>query len=247
MNAARILPRVGACGALLTVVILAITVLLRLTTRLEGGEMVSALGPEVGEGARIVHRIAAGAVGVLAALALVTARTRASFAVVGLTLLLALVGRYSAGYLSDAATVVNVAGGIALVAAFWRLRVPAPSGPDLAVALALGLLLTAAVFGAATDAAAMRGERAFGPLHLGFGVLFAVAALAAAWRHRRHPVRAAAIASLVALQVALGVWLFADGTRPLGPGWVHAIAACALAILLAGFLDLTQRAAPEGP
>ena len=234
MNARRLLPQVGTWGALLTVVILAMTVLLRLATRIEGGEPVTTLAPDVAQWVRLAHRVAAGAVGVLAALALVAARDRHTYAVAGLTLLLALVGRHSAGYRVDIATVVNVAGGIALVAAFWRLRAGGPWRADLPAAVALLLLVLLAAFGAATDAAAMRGERAFGPLHLGLGLLFAVVALAAAWRHRGQAARAAAIALLVALQVPLGLWLVASGTRPLAPGWIHAMAACVLAMLLAG-------------
>ena len=224
MNAARVLPRVGLWGALLTVVILAMTVLLRLTTRLEGAEMVSTLAPDVTQWVRLIHRVAAGGVGVLAALAFVAARNRTTYAIVGLTLLLAMVGRHSAGYRSDLATVVNVAGGIALAAAFWRLR-------GGAMSLAVWALVAAAVFGAATDAAAMRGERAFGPLHMGFGALFVVCALAAAWRWRSRAAVAWAIALLTLAQAALGLYLLAAG-RPVGAGWIHAMVACGLALLL---------------
>ena len=205
---------IGAWGAALTVVILAMSVLLRLGTRIEAGEAVSMLPGAMEQAARIAHRLAAMGVGVLAALALVLAwkehpvpraRRYAVVAIVGLTLLLASIGRYTPGYRIDAVTIANVAGGVALAAAFALLR--AAGGPETRIdgvaAGALGLLLVLAGLGAATDAAALRGEHAFGPVHFWVAALFIGLALAAAWHTtpacargercggaRRHPVRA---------------------------------------------------------
>ena len=242
MNAPRILSATGAWGALLTVVILAMSVLLRLGTQGQGDEAVSILPADLEQWARIAHRLAAMAVAVLAALALVVAWRGGAIArpsswtlgaVIGLTALLAAIGRYTPGYRIDAVTVLNVAGGVALAAAFWALR-PRPSARADGVALAaLALLLVLAVIGAAADATAMRGTRAFGPLHLWVAGIFCVLALLASWRRRERRVLAGATAVLTLSQLGLGLALLANGQlRPLGLAWLHAMAACALALML---------------
>lgn len=244
MSAQRTLATAGLWGALLTAVILAMSVLLRLGTHIEAGEAVSTLPPSVEQWARLAHRIAAMAVGLLAALALVAVvrerpMQRALLApvacVIALTLLLASIGRYTPGYRVDLVTILNVMGGTALAAAFWWLRAPAPTlrGMDFVAAAALGLLLTLAALGAAADAAAMRGARILGPLHVVLGTFFIMLALLAAWRQRRRRGLAIAVAALVALQFVLGfVLVGATVPRPIGPGWLHAMVALALALLL---------------
>lgn len=243
MNAPRTLALAGAWGAALTIVILAMSVLLRLGTQIEAGMAVSTLPAGVEIWARVAHRIAAMAVGVLAALALVSAwrdesRPRPSAwpvgIVVGLTLALALVGPYTPGYRVDLVTVVNVAGGVALAAAFWALRRRDPTAsPDALALAALFLLLVLAALGAAGDAAAMRGGRAFGALHLWIAAFFAVLALLAAWRQRERRWVASATALLTVAQLGLGLALVAAaGSRPLAIGWTHAMAASVLALLL---------------
>jgi heme A synthase len=240
MNATRVLVLSGTWGALLTVVILAMSVLLRLGTQLDGGVAVTQLPQGVELWARMAHRIAAMGVGILAALALVAAwqgkaagRTRATVAaVVAITLALAVAGRYTPGYRVDLVTVLNVAGGMALAAAFWALR-RGEAGSELdGVALAaLALLVVLAGLGAAGDAAAMRGTRAFGPLHLWIAAFFVCLALAAAWRQRTRRAVAAAVAVLIAAQLVVGFVLLASrGDRPLALGWAHAMLACALAL-----------------
>lgn len=240
MNAQRALGNAGLWGALLTLVILAMSVLLRLGTQIQGDEAVSTLPAGVEQWARVAHRVAAMGVGMLAALALVAAwrggvqqrEVRAAVGVVvALTLLLAVVGRYTPGYRADLVTVMNVAGGIALAAAFWALRPRGNAAPDGVALAALVLLLVLAAFGAAGDAAAMRGTRAFGPLHLLLAAIFAGLALAAAWRGRKRRALAASVAILTVAQFALGLALVAArGARPLAIGWPHAMIACALAL-----------------
>lgn len=242
MNAPRVVGAAGACGAILTIVILAMSVLLRLGTQMQEGQAISILPADIEVWARIAHRVAAMGVGILAALALVAAwkgdgsmrrPTAALAAVIGLTLLLAVIGRYTPGYRVDAVTVLNVAGGVALAAAFWALR-PRLGAPADGVALAaLALLLLLAALGAAADAAALRGERAFGPVHLWIAAIFACLAAWAAWRQRAR--RAVAIATVLATlaQFGLGLALIASREpRPLGLGWAHAMLACLLALLL---------------
>ena len=241
MNAPRTLAAAGLWGAVLTFVILSMSVLLRLGTQVEAGEAVSTLGPGIEQWARIAHRVAAMGVGILAALALVAASRLPPAQrpgvpvgiVVALTLLLALIGRYTPGYRTDLVTVLNVAGGIGLIAAFWALRaLPAPR--ERLAAVALGVLLALAALGAAADAAAMRGAPAWIPLHLGLAAIFAGLALVAAWRQRARRVAATTLAVLTMSQLALGMYLVTTpDSRALAPSWLHAMIACALAILLA--------------
>ena len=244
MNTARTLSAAGLWGALLTLLILAMSVLLRLGTQIGAAEAVSTLPGDVETWARVAHRVAAMGVGVLAALALVASwrgetpprpSARAVVAVIALTLLLSVIGRYTPGYRVDLVTVLNVAGGLALAVAFWALR-PGAAGsvPDPLAIAALALLLALAALGAAADAHAMRGARAFGPLHLWIAAIFACLALASAWRQRRRRAVAGATAILTVAQLALGLALLASrDLRPLALGWAHAMVACALALLLA--------------
>ena len=251
MNAPRTLAATGLWGALLTIVILAMSVLLRLGTQLEAGEGVSTLPAGVETWARVAHRVAAMGVGILAALAFVAAwrgespprpSMRAAGAVVALTVLLAVIGRYTPGYRVDVVTVLNVAGGVALAEAFWALRPRGAAPPDPLALGALVLLLVLAALGAAADVVAMRGARAFGPLHLWVAAIFVCLALSAAWRQRRRRFAAAATAVLTAAQFALGFALLASPElRPLALGWLHAMIACALALLL---VSLALRGAP---
>ena len=239
MNPPRVLAAAGLWGAILTVTILAMSVLLRLGTEMKTGVAVSTLPADVEQWARIAHRIAAAGVGFAAALAFVAAwrggsrHARVAVGwVIALTLLLSVVGRYSPGYRFDLVTVVNVAGGVALAAAFWALRPHGDTRDGVALA-ALGVLVVLTAAGAAADASAMRGGRDFGPLHLWIAALFAALTLTAAWRQRARRFIAGATAALVLGQVCLGIAVLASpGGRALGLGWAHAMVACALAIVL---------------
>lgn len=243
MNAERTLAIAGLWGAALTVVILAMSVLLRLGTQIEAGEVVSTLPSALEQGARIAHRVAAMGVAALAALALVAAlrarpvpRRWAVACIAALTLLLAIIGRYTPGYRLDLVTIVNVVAGTALACAFWWLRAPGDAAPrhsDAVAWIALALLLALAALGAAANAAAMRGERAFGPLHLWLAAIFTLLALTAAWRRRRRRGLAIAVATLAPLQFGVGFLLVGvAGARPIALVWGHAMIACALALLL---------------
>jgi heme A synthase len=246
MNGARTFAAAGLWGAALTVVIIAMSVLMRLGTRVEAGEALSLLPPAVEALARLAHRIAAMGVGVLAALAAVAAsrerpvpraRMLAVAGVVVLTVVLAMVGRYTPGYRFDAVTAVNVAGGIALAAAFWAVRATAtaPDAPGEPLAwIALALLLPMSALGALADAAAMRHEAASGSLHAWLAAPFAAATLAASWRGRQRRSTAAWAALLVPAQAAIGLVLleWRSGARPIALAGAHALAACALALLL---------------
>ena len=239
MSAARKFAVLGAWGAALTLVIIAMSVYLRLGSRMDGDIAVSVLPEAWEQGARVAHRLAAMAVAALAALGLVLAarerpvppaRLRAIAGVVALTLMLAVIGRYTPGYVFDGVTIANMVGGMALAAAFWWLRAdPRAQVDPVALAAVLGVLALAGL-GAATDAAAMRGERAFGPLHLWAAMFFIVLALAAAWRQRSRPRIASAVAAVAGTQFVLGFFLV--GARPLVLAWVHSMVACLLVLLL---------------
>jgi len=248
-RARRVLAGVGTWGALLTIAIVALSALLRLTTRIDAGEAVSNLPPMVQDAARLAHRLCAMGVGILAALALLVTigvrpmprqRVVAVAAVVALTLLLATLGRYTPGYRFAVVTLLNVTGGTALACMFWWLReqgasAPARAGRAMLPWLALAVLLVQSAVGSAMAAAAMWGERAFGPLHLGLAALFAGLAAVATWRHRHRGAIALSIGLLAVLQLALGVALLsARGDRPWMIAAAHAIIACALALGLVG-------------
>ncbi len=240
----RLHARVGAWGAALTTVILATSVLLRLGARLEGGEAVSMLPADVEFWSRLAHRIAASAVGVLAMVALVAlarggegARARrAEIAwVVALTVLLAMVGRYTPGYRHDIVTVVNVVGGMGLAVAFVALALPAAAveRSDPAVRLALAAVTVAVGLGALADASLLWGRDGYSWPHLVAGGMAVVLSLAAAWRLRRRGAAAGFAAALAIFQAVLGLALWGErASRPLVPGWIHGLTALLLAFAL---------------
>lgn len=222
----RRLGLIGAWGAPLTVAIVLASALLRLATQFHGGEAVSSLPADLEYATRMTHRIAAAGVGLLAALAFVTAyRARplatelvaAVGAVVGLTLLLAVIGRYATGYGAMAVVAVNVMGGTALACAFWFLRERA-AAPGMRLAIlplaALAGMVALSAVGAATSFARMHGDRAFGPAHLWLATLLAAVVIAAALRHRRCRLPAAATIILVTAQYGLGFALLVAGRPP---------------------------------
>jgi hypothetical protein len=179
-------------------------------------------------------------------------------AIVAFTLVLAMIGRYTPGYRLAAVTVVNVAAGTALACAFWWLRELAVPGRISAVAVAaLALLLAQAAVGAAASSAAMWGGRGFGPpgsvawggppgsvawggppgsvawggpLHVWVAMLFVIVVAAASWQQRQRRVLVAAILSLTAAQLALGVYLV--GARSPTLALAHAAVAAVLGLLL---------------
>lgn len=248
-NALRRLGLIGLWGAPLTVVIVVTSALLRLATQFQGGEPVSTLPGDLEHAARMTHRLAASGVGLLAAFAFVTAyRARpvgkdlaaAVGAVMGFTLLLAVVGKYATGYGAMPVVAMNVMGGTALASAFWYLRertaLPGTPLARLPLAALAGIVGLSAV-GAATSFARMHGDRAFGPAHLWLATLLAAAAIAAALRHRQCGLPAAATAILVSGQYGLGFALLVTG-RPLYLTLLHAALSCLLAL---GLVSLAVR------
>ncbi len=250
---------------LFTVVVVAVSVLLRLGTGVDdAGYAASIIPAGVETAARLAHRLAATGVAVLALLAVVAVRSRkvprpqvaAVAAIAILTASLAAIGPFTTGYRVAWVTVANVVCGIALACAFWGLRVaclaPAAASARAAIipGLALAAVLAHAGLGAAASAQAMRGARGLDPLHVSLGI--AVLGIAVASSVRRDARGAVAIdlavVILALLQLVLGLFLAAGEARALAMQGVHAILACALALALTtrAARALGQRAPPAG-
>jgi len=132
LTAAQSLQAIGTVGAVVALVILAMSALLRLTTVFAAdGHTVSTLPGMVEDTARLIHRLAASTVGLLALWATVLCwRQRRLLphavipvvALVAATLVLALIGPLTPGYRFTAVTVANVLGGTVLLASCWWLR-----------------------------------------------------------------------------------------------------------------------------
>jgi heme A synthase len=147
------LARVGVAGALLTLAVIVSSAYLRLVQLGLGCDAWPSCyglrlsdGKAIAEGAavpwiRIVHRLAASAVGVLSlcALALAWSGRRASRTPIAaacmllvLALLLAVLGRAAGSSLSPAVTLGNVAGGMAMLALFWWVKLDAQNAVRVA-------------------------------------------------------------------------------------------------------------------
>ncbi len=261
-RATRLLGRVGHWGALLTLAILAASVLLRLSSFIDAdGVAHSRLPGAVETVARLAHRVSAMAVSVLALLAAMIAfttrpvppgRIAAVVLILAVTVFLAILGRYTPGYRDAMVTLGNVLGGLLLVSAFWWLREHAAAiasgarAHEVALAwIAFAMLLAQAALGATTSALAMHGQRGLDAVHLGTGVAFLVLVAFAAWPHRkRAPTRALAlrVALLTATQLAMGLFLAAASFgRPWALAWGHAMVACLLAMALVSLASRSRQ------
>ncbi len=246
--------RLSAWGAVLTLVILASSVLLRLATRIDDSGTAFTVLPESMElTARVAHRLSAMAAGLLAILvALGVASARpvprtkavAAVAIVALTVLLALVGRYTPGYRITAITVGNVVGGMALACAFWWLReeyraaLRGRGDGGSAALVAIAALLVHAGVEAAASALALHGKPFSPVLHVATGAAVVVVAAFCTWRERPRGDRAAAYiaATAVGVQFVCTIALdFPGSSRPAIAAWLHPMAG---AIAALGFVSL---------
>lgn len=255
-RAQRSLRAIGTAGAVLTVAIVAASALLRLSTEIRAGEAVSLLPDAVEQGARIAHRLSAMAVGVLAAAALVVAaryrpmppeRAVAALSIVGLTLLLATIGRHTPGYRVMAVTVANVAGGTLLACAFWWLREQSRderSHLSMSAFAALVALVSLAAVGAGMSALAMHGEHSLGPVHQWAGTLLLALVAAAAWHGRSRGAIAAAAFFLALAEWSMGFLVPSTGEgRSVLLPLAHAVGSCVLALLLVSLAVARERSA----
>lgn len=233
---------IGSIGAVLAFTILGASILLRLTTTFAtDGATVSLLPSAIEDATRLVHRLAAAGLGLLAlvaAILCVMQRTRLPQAVkpvvwmVACTVLLAVIGPLTPGYRYHSVTVANVMTGTVLLMACWWLRVVLVSAPTIAKPMqpmvrgTLALLVVHVGLGAAASAFAARGTHWVSFVHSGSAMLTLMLVGSIVWDRRnvarlRTPLLCAA--ALLVCQLVLGVSaLWADG-RPIWLGFVHAM------------------------
>ena len=247
----RWLESIGTCGAVLALVILGASMLLRLTTIFGvDGHTISTLPTALENAIRLAHRVAASAAGLLAlCVAIISWKRRplplpfmAPIAwIVVSTVMLAIIGPLTPGYRLTTVTVGNVVGGVVLLMAFWSLRESAvnkllarnPVEPVLSIAIVAFLAHVAA--GAAASAFDMHNVRWFVFVHIGTAMLTTMFVGASLWDRRRDAAIAGwtvATAGLMVLQVALGCALMWLGTRPTWLAYVHGMLSPLLAITL---------------
>ncbi len=128
----RPLQVIGSVGSALALTILGASILLRLTTVFGGdGQPISTLPPAIESAVRLLHRLAASGVGLLALSAAILCWRRRPWVanavmptawIVSATVLLAVIGPLTPGYRFAAVTVANVVGGTLLLMACWWLR-----------------------------------------------------------------------------------------------------------------------------
>ena len=250
-SASRWLQPIGTFGAVLALVILGASMLLRLTTIFGvDGHTISMLPASVENAIRLAHRQAAAAVGLLALCVAIISWTRRPLPspfiapiawIVVSTVMLAIIGPLTPGYRMTTVTVGNVVGGMVLLMAFWSLRESAvnklltrnPVEPVLLIAILAFLAHVAA--GAAASAFEMHNVRWFVFVHIGTAMLATMFVGATLWDLRRDASIAGwivATAGLMVLQVALGCALMWLGTRPVWLAYVHGMLSSLLAITL---------------
>ncbi len=253
----RTLHAIGAIASLLALAILGASILLRLTTVLGAdGAALSQLSSEVENAIRMVHRLSASSVGILALVAAVLGwknRTAASHVVnpivwiVAATLLLAVIGPLTPGYRFSVVTIANVVAGTVLVAACWWLRETLVVAPSPVATRDSMLPLTMAVFavhvglGAAASAYAVRGAHWVAFVHSGSGMLTTLLLASVLWDRRLRPAMSAGVrtmAGLLGLQLVLGMASLWMEVRPVALGFVHAMVS---ALLAAGLVSVAVR------
>lgn len=249
--ASRSLRVIGTAGSALALVILGVSILLRLTTQFsEDGHPVSALPAGIESAVRMLHRLAASGVALLALWATGLCWMRRPLRamavmpttwIVAATLLLAAIGPLTSGYRFAAVTVANVVVGTVLLMSFWWLREALAAMPtkirsrDPLLLPALLAVLVHIGVGAAASALEMRGIRWVALIHMGSAVLVVVLVGALLWtRHGRPPlIRLVATTTLLlAAQVVLGIVLMRLGQRPVEVGFLHAMLSPLLAACL---------------
>ena len=253
----RSLRAIGSIGSILALTILGASILLRLTTAFDAdGAALSQLPSEVENAIRMVHRLAAASVGILAMAAAVLGwRTRAAMPhvvkpiawIVAVTVLLALIGPMTPGYRFSAVTIANVVAGTALVAACWWLRetlvvVPSPVAPrDSILSFTIAVFAVHVGLGAAASAYAVRGAHWVAFLHTGSAMLTTLLLASILWDRRLRPalsVRVRVMAGLLGLQLVLGMVSLWMEVRPVALGFAHAMVS---ALLVAGLVSIAVR------
>lgn len=247
----KALQAIGSVGAALALTILGASILLRLATVLGAdGTQISLLPTAVEDTTRMVHRLSASAVGLLALAASVLCWRRRkelprivypTVLLVGVTVLLALIGPLTPGYRYSIVTVANVAAGTVLLMACWWLRevlAAVPASQTLRHPLlrpALAAFLVHVCLGATASALEMRGVHWPALVHTGSAVLTTLLVSSVLWDRREHAHLAGIVGAMTAvltLQTVLGIVLLWVDARPIWLGFSHAM----LSPLLAGGL-----------
>ena len=248
--------RIGALGALLALSILGASILLRLTSVLDPqGHASSTLAAPTEKAIRLLHRVCASSVALLALFAVALywkqrqAALRMKQAVLGMvatTVILALIGPLTPGYRLAGVTVVNVGCGVLLLLSFWWLRESA--APDAAGNRPLDAFSWAAMVallvqvgtGAAASAWEMHAVHWPALVHLASGLFCAILIGSVLLDQRSKPGtggRRWVVAGLLAGQLLLGYLLMGQDERSVALSFVHAM----LAPLLAGaFISLLK-------
>lgn len=257
----RWLQAAGACGTMLALAILGASVLLRLTTVLAAdGHAISTLFPAMESAIRMIHRLAASGVGLLAISVvwlgwkrgpLPSPQLKAIVLICLATVLLAAIGPLTTGYRLPSVTVGNVAGGVVLLMAFWWLRESAATEGSIRtradsplLPAAICVFLAHVAMGAAASAHEMHGVRGFALMHLGTAMVATMFLAATAWTYRSRPRQSPwpdALACLLIAQLVIGFTLMALGSRPVPLGFVHAMLSPMLGITL---VSTAARATP---
>ncbi|MEI8156242.1 MAG: hypothetical protein WCH60_05210 [Burkholderiales bacterium] len=248
---------IGTLGTVLALTILGASILLRLTTQFGvDGATLSVLPPGVESTTRMVHRLAATSLGLMALAAAILCwlkrRTLPETVqpviwMVAATLLLAVIGPLTPGYRYSAVTIANVAAGSVLLAACWWLReaLTHPKSPASAwrpvVRATLVIFLLHIALGAAASDFAMRGTRWVAFLHSGSAMLAVLLLTSILWdcrKHARSGKLVFAMAGMLIIQVGLGLVSLWMEVRPVGLSFVHAMLS---PFLLAGLVAIAER------
>lgn len=253
----RVLRAIGALGSILALTILGASILLRLTTVFGAdGAALSQLPSDVENAIRMVHRLSASSVGILALVAAVLGWRNRAVApgvvkpivwIIAATVLLAVIGPLTPGYRFTAVTIANVVAGTVLVAACWWLRetLVVPPGPvatwDSMLSLTMVVVAVHVGLGAAASTYAVRGAHWVAFLHTGSAMLSTLLLASILWDRRLRPamcVRVRVMAGLLGLQLVLGFVSLWMEVRPVTLGFVHAMVS---ALLAAGLVSIAVR------
>lgn len=261
-TSSRTLPGIGIVGSALALVILGVSILLRLSTVFaDDGHAVSTLPAAIENALRLLHRLAASGVALLALWAVVLCWMRRPTVaravmptawIVTATVILAAIGPLTTGYRFTAVTVANVVAGTVLLMSFWWLRESLTAAPmrrnsrDPLLIPTLFVFLAHVGLGAAASALDMRGIRWLAFIHMGSAMLVIVLVVALLWvRRGRAPLTwlVGTMTLLLVAQVALGLALIAADSRPLWLGFAHAMLS---QLLAAGLVSVAVRDSTGG-
>ena len=259
-NAIRWLQWIGTCGAILALVILGASMLLRLATMFGAdGQPISTLPGALERAIRLSHRLAAAGVGILAACAVglswIHRRSplrvgRPIALIVATTVALAIIGPLTPGYRLAGITVGNVAGGMVLLMAFWWLRERAATHPETIkpaeslIRATLFVFLAHVATGTAASAQEMHGVRWFAFLHLATALLAVMFVGASLWDRRGESSTIGWMTATAVLlaEVALGGGLMWFDDRPIWLAFSHGMLSTVLAMAL---VSMAIRGKPE--